>query len=312
MKRKLIFSLLVLVLVLSLIMSGGCAKEEKHAIFTTGAWSGDWLTIYPIKILLEEELGYTTEIADTTTPMAWTAVGTGSADLWTDAWLPNQADLQAKYAETAISLGVIYGGGPHDPCLQFWAVSKQVSEEYGITSITDLDNPEFAEMFDTDGDGVGDLLGCDAAWKCAAVNDQMVIDYGLKGTYEQKYGAESMMTAAIIGHLKKNEPVLFYFYTPHPFFIDFPIGESIVILEDPLEGWGELATIIKVGNNEWIEKNPEAAELIRQVTMTQEDIAWSMVQIDERGDDAETLTAIAREWMAAHQAEVDAWIAAVK
>jgi len=139
----------------------------------------------------------------------------------------------------------------------------------------------------------------------------MIIDYGLEGMYEQQYGAESMMTAAIVGHLKKDEPVLFYFYTPHPFFVEFPIGEAVTILEDPRVTYG-LATIIKVGNNEWIENNPKAAELIRQVTMTQDDIAWSMVQIEERGDDAETLTAIAREWMAANQAAVDSWVAAVK
>jgi glycine betaine/proline transport system substrate-binding protein len=297
-KRKLIFSVLALVLILSLAIPG-CASAPKHVIFTTGAWSGDWLTIYPIKIILEEEFGYTTEIADTSTPAAWTAVGTGSGDLWTNAWLPNQEDLQAKYAETAINLGTIYGGGPHDPALQFWAVSTSVSEQYGITSITDLENPDFIEMFDLDGDGLGDILGCDAAWKCAAINDQMVTDYGFEGLYEQQYGAESMMMAAIEGQMMKDEPVLFYMYTPHPFFVDYPIGESVTIL-------------IKVGNNEWIEANPEAAEFVRQVKMTQDDIAWSMAQIAERGDDAETLEAIAREWMAPRQAEIDAWIAAAK
>ena len=312
MKHRLMFSLLVLTLVLSLIVSGGCAKEEKFASFTTGAWTGDWLTLYPIKILLEEELGYTTRIDETSVAMAWTAVGTGQADLWTNAWLPNQADLQAEFAETAISLGTIYGGGSHDPCLQFWAVPTSVSEQYGLTSIEQLDDPQFVEMFDTDGDGVGDLLGCDAAWKCAAINDEIIVAYGLKGTYEQKYGAESMITAAIVGSMKKGEPALFYFYTPHPFFIDYPIGEAVTILEDPKGGWGELATVIKVANHEWIEANPKAAELIRQVTMTQEDIAWSMVQVDDRGDDAATLEAIAREWMADHQTEVDAWVAAVK
>ncbi len=312
MKRKLIFSLLTLVLILSLVIPGCAAPAPKHIIFATGAWSGDWLTIYPIKILLEEELGYTTEIADTSTPMAWTAVGTGSADLWSNGWLPNQQDLYDKYADTVENLGTIYGGGPHDPCLQFWAVPTWMSEQYGITSITDLENPEFVELFDLDDDGIGDILGCDAAWRCAAVNDQMVIDYGFEGIYEQKYGAEAMMNAAIVGYMKKNEPVLFYLYTPHPFFVNFPIGESVTILEDPLEGWGEPATIIKAANKEWVEANPEAAELIRQVKMTQNDIAWSMVQIAERGDDAETLTAIAREWMAAYQAEVDSWLAAIK
>jgi glycine betaine/proline transport system substrate-binding protein len=187
-----------------------------------------------------------------------------------------------------------------------------VSEQYGITSVEQLDNEEFVELFDVDDDGVGDVLGCDAAWKCAAINDEMIADYGLEGMYEQKYGAEAMMTVAIEGHMKKSEPVLFYFYTPHPIFVKFPIGESVTILEDPLGSWGELATIRKFGNKEWVEANPKAAELVRQIKMTQDDVGWSMAEIEARGDDVETLTAIAREWMAANQAAVDSWVAAVK
>ncbi|MFC1916344.1 glycine betaine ABC transporter substrate-binding protein [Chloroflexota bacterium] len=312
MKRKFMFSLLLLVMALSLVIPGCAEKEEKHVIFATGAWTADWMTIYPVKIMLEEELGYTTELVDTTIPMAWASVASGEAHLWTNGYLPNQEDLQAKFADEVVELGIMYGGGPHDPCLQFWAVPTWVSEQYGITSVADLENPDFVEMFDLDGDGVGDILGCDASWKCAAMNDQMIIDYGFEGIYEQKYGAEGMMTAAIDGYMKKNEPVLFYFYTPHPLFVRYPVGESITVLEDPLGSWGGYSTIIKVGNKGWVEANPEAAELIRRIKVTQDAVAWSMAEIEVRGDDDATLTAIAKEWMAEHQAEVDSWVAAVK
>ncbi len=312
MKRKWILLLLAAVLTLSLVITGCAEKKEKHIIFTTGAWTGDWLTIYVPKIMFEEELGYTTEIADLSTSAAWTAVGIGEADLWTNAWLPNQQRLWDKYDATLESLGLIYGG-PDDPCIQFWAIPTWVSEEYGITSVTDLDDPEFVKLFDTDSDGIGDLLGCDPAWGCAVINDDMIAGYELGDLYEQKYGAEIMITAAILGHLKKDEPVLFYMYTPHPLFINYPIGESIFILEDPLEFWaGFAADIHKIANRDWVAENPEAAELLRQVEMTSDDIAWMMAQIEEKGDDAATLEALAREWMAEHQAEVDSWLEAIK
>ena len=200
---------------------------EKHVIFTSGAWSGDWLTIYVPKILLEEELGYTTEIVDLTIPAAFAAVATGEADIWPDSWLPNQQHLWDKFADEIDSLGVIYGGEPtpENICLQGWFIPKWVSEEYGITSVTDLKDPEFAKLFDIDGDGIGDLLGCDAAWTCGVANDEMIVLYELDDLYQQQYGAEVMMTAAIEGCLKKGEPVLFYFYTPHPFFIRYPITD---------------------------------------------------------------------------------------
>jgi glycine betaine/proline transport system substrate-binding protein len=131
-------------------------------------------------------------------------------------------------------------------------------------------------------------------------------------TYEQQYGAESMMTAAIEGRLKKTDPVLFYLYTPHPFFVRYPIGEDVVLLDDPEGFWGGSATIRKIGNVDWIEANPKAAELLRQMKMTSDDIAWMMAMIEEKGDDAATLEALAREWMGEHQSEIDSWVKAAK
>jgi len=304
-----IFSLLALVLVLSLVLPGCEAQKEKNIIFGTGAWSGDWITIYPAKIMLEEELGYTTEIADLSVPATWAAMGAGEVDVWTNSWQPNQEEFKNEYAETTVELGMIYG--KENDCLQGWLVPKAVSEQYGITSMTDLNDPETAEMFDIDDDGIGDVLGCDAAWKCAAIIDEQIAGYELGDLYEQKYGAESMMTAAIEGRMKKNEPVLFYFYTPHPFFVKYPTGESVVWLDDPKDFW-PLAYIYTFANKDWAEGNPQAAKLLGLVEMTAADVGWSMAEIEARGDDVATLEAIAREWMAAHQAEVDSWLAAIK
>ena len=310
----LIFSLLVLVLVLSLIIPGCACPKEKHVIFTTSGWSGDWLTIYVPKILLEEELGYTTEIVDLSVPAIWAAIGAGEAHLWTDSWMPNQEDLKEEYIDTTEELGLIYGGGESadDICKEAWFIPKWVSEQYGITSATDLNDPEITKLFDTDGDGIGDVLGCNADWACAKITDGMIAGYGLEGMYEQKYGAEAMMNVTIEGLLKKNEPVLFYLYTPHIFLVKFPIGESVVILDDPKGYWGDISTVHIFGNKDWIEKNPEAAELLRQVKMTSAGIAWSMAKMEAKGDAPEALEAIAREWIAEHQAEVDSWLAAIK
>ena len=86
-KQAVIISVVVLVLIVIMVTVVGCPRPEKHVIFTTGAWSGDWLTIYVPKILLEEELGYTTEIKETSVLEAWAAIGAGEADLWTDSFL---------------------------------------------------------------------------------------------------------------------------------------------------------------------------------------------------------------------------------
>ena len=306
MKHKWILLLLTVVLALSLVTAGCAEKQEKHTIFCWGQWSGDWLTIYVPKILLEEEFGYTTEIAELSIPAGFAAIGAGEADLWTDSWQPNQKHLWDKYDATIDPLGVIY-----TDCFQGWLVPKWVFEQYGITTSADLNDPEIAKMFDVDGDGIGDLLGCDAAWTCGVRNDELLVEKGLDTLYKQVYAAEVMMEIAIEGYLKKHEPVLFYMYKPHPFFIKFPVGESVVWMEDAEEDWG-VVEVYKFGNVDWIAANPQAAELLRQVEMLPEDIEWIMAQIDEKGDATAVLEALVREWMAEHQTEIDSWLKAAK
>ena len=307
MKRKLIFSILALVLILSLVVIPGCAEEKgKHAILGWGQWSGEYMPLYVSKILLEDELGYTTEIADLSVPANWAAIAAGEVDLFFSDWQPNQIDLKEKYAGQIEEISLLYANN-----LQGWMVPKSVSEQYGITSISDLDDPEIAKMFDIDGDGIGDILGCDAAWKCAAVTDEQIAGYELTDLYEQKYGAESMIQAAIEGAMKKNEPVLFYMYTPNPFFVRYPAGESVVWLDDPKDFW-PVADAYAISSVDWIKNNPEAIKLLEKVVFEPADIGWIMAQLEERGDSPEVLEAAAREWMAAHQAEVDSWIAAAK
>ena len=307
MKRKLIFSILALVLILSLVVIPGCAEEkEKHAILSWGQWSGEYMPLYVSKILLEDELGYTTEIADLSVPASWAAISAGEVDLFFSDWQPNQIDLKEKYAGQIEEFSLLYANN-----LQGWMVPKWVSEQYGITSVSDLNDPEIAKMFDIDDDNIGDVLGCDAAWKCAAITDEEIAGYGLADLYEQKYGAEAMITAAIEGAMKKNEPVLFYMYTPNPFFVRYPAGESVVWLDDPKDFW-PAADVYAISSVEWIKNNPEAIKLLEKVEFDPADIGWIMAQVEEKGDSPEALEAAAREWMAAHQTAIDSWIAAAK
>ena len=63
--------------------------------------------------------------------------------------------------------------------------------------------------------------------------------------------------AAIEGAMKKNEPVLFYMYTPNPFFVRYPAGESVVWLDDPKDFW-PVADAYAISSVDWIKNNPEA------------------------------------------------------
>ena len=302
---------LLVVLTLSIgimvsVLPVAAQAESKKAVFCTSAWSGDWLPIYVPKVLLEEKLGFTCDIADLSVAAYWAAIANGDTTLLTISWLPNASDYKAKYADRVEFMGVIYGPAP-----QSVFVPKWLQEETGIQKISDLQDPKYAKMFYIDKDGVGDYLGCDYQWACFRDNDESLKAYGLDKLYKQMGGNAEFLTATMVGQMKKRQPVLFYQFYPHNMFLDYRQGVDVVMLEDDLKFWPQ-CTIEKFANKEWIAENPKAAALVRQVEMTADDVMWMMGQVRDKGDDDATLTALAKEWIAKNQTAVDSWLEAIK
>jgi glycine betaine/proline transport system substrate-binding protein len=309
--RKIFLILLVSFVVIALFITSptsGFAKGPKHVVMPNWGWSADFLAIYITKVLLEGELGYTLEAVELSDAASCVATGTGEVQLNMFLWFPNSEPAMKKYldAGTAVNLGVLYGDLQEG---EF--VSKWVSEKYGIKSLYDLDNPEYAKLFDDDGDGFGDLYGCDPGWMCAKINDKLLAGYGLDKLYKQVVGSMHLLKAATIGRLLSHKPVLMHNFYPNDIFIDYPIEEYFVFLEDPLEFYSR-SYVPKLANKKWVDANPKAAELVRQMKITGEDVMWAMRKIRKLGDDPKVLEGLAREWIKEHQSTVDSWLKAIK
>ena len=67
-----------------------------------------------------------------------------------------------------------------DNVLQGYKIDRATAEEYGITSLEQLQDPEIAALFDTDGDGRANLTGCNPGWGCELVIEHHLDEYGLR------------------------------------------------------------------------------------------------------------------------------------
>ena len=151
------------------LIPAGCAPEApKHVKFTSSNWIGDWLVVYVPKILVEDELGYTSEIVNVSVPAMWAALGANEINVTTIPWLPNQENFKKEYADRVEYLGVMYPDAPQGVFVPKWMYDQ------GIRAVSDLNDPELAKQFDIDGDGKGDWLGCDPGWACAQQNDEFI------------------------------------------------------------------------------------------------------------------------------------------
>lgn len=280
--------------------------EKQKVTFFVSFWSGDWLPTYVPKILLEEKLGYQVKIVNISDAAGFAAMANGEITFTATIWMPNNSPRVNKFlGKTVAGLGTVYGD-----CYQTAFIPKWVSEKYGIKKMSDLNNPDFADLFDIDMDKKGDWLGCDPAWICAKMNDECISLYGLDKLFVQMMGEEHFLTAVTKGRMKTKEPILVSQFYPHIMFLDYPINESMVALEDDKNFWPKM-TVEKYANKAWAENNPQAANLLKEIKMTPQDIMWSMEYIRTHGDSPDALERMTREWLAGHQKEVNLWLSTV-
>ena len=84
--------------------------------------------------------------------------GDGSADVYTDLWMPNREAIWKKYVDGAKTVG---HNKPYLGTQMMYVPSYMAGK---VKTVDDLKRPEIAAMFDTDGDGLGEYWPGDVTW----------------------------------------------------------------------------------------------------------------------------------------------------
>jgi Ca-activated chloride channel family protein len=323
-KRILLLGALLLGLVVWTVNCGeNSSKESKTTpkssrtpakradiVLAYDGWSGTYLPIYVLKIILEENLGYRVEIADLKTiPAAFESVASGRADIFTSAWFPARDATFDKYPNL-LKLGQVYGGKAKDAC-EGWMVSKDVAKSHNLTHVSDLRNRSVTKALDIDGNGKGNLIGCPDTWVCAKRNPEILADYGLSGLYEiEQVNSEKQLLDKIGQRFHQGKPALFYMYLPVGFPGDVSITDRATWLKGT-ESYLRLAFDRNIVRGDFIVSHPDVARILSEYKMEGADIGRAMEQISRKGAKPKLLTQLARDWIDGHRAEVDSWLKGV-
>lgn len=281
-------------------------------------WTGDWLSV-PVNQLLLEELGYQVEVHHLSIPAIYASLDRGDLDAFPTAWPSNQQALLDEHDNVEI-IGWDWTDG-----VQGWGVPTWFAEEYNIYYVSDLADPEIAKLLDRDGDGTGDLLGCESGWVCETTNDAILKDMGLDKLYTQVKATEAVINQAIDDAMKNNEPVLFFKFTPDWIFSLYPYPEKITWLKNPgyeypLDpntetnelGW-PTATQATLIHKDLKDRHPAAASLLSQVEIPLDDYNDSIyMQVVEGKTSEEEIYEAARQWIEANRDKVDQWLATAR
>jgi glycine betaine/proline transport system substrate-binding protein len=93
--------------------------------------------------------------------------------------------------------------------------------------------PKFAKLFDTDGDGKANLMGCDAGWVCESVINHHLKAYELEDTVEHNQGQYSALMAEMVTRYQQGKPILYYAWNPHWVASVLEVDKDVIWLEVP-------------------------------------------------------------------------------
>lgn len=302
----------------------------KNVVAARANWDTGYFESEIVAALLRE-LGYrvSSPAAREMSPdVFFPAVASRLVDYWASGWFP----LHDAKLETALPVrGVVgdlaqpVGTMVRDGALLGYFVDKATADKYGITTMNDLKRAEIAGLFDRDGNGKADLIGCSQGWACAKyVNDQITAN-GWRA--EQVQGDYDDLFDDVVEWRAKGEPVLYVGWTPSYMVAELVPGRDVMWLQapsprgitttvpglagctgDPCETGFQPSSIRIVANDQFLKQNPAARRLFELVRIDAKDINAQNLLMRKGEDSQRDIEIQAKDWIKEHRTEVDRWL----
>lgn len=252
-------------------------------------------------------------------------IANGGIDYTASHW----SQLHSEFFENAGGDDQLERTGVFIPnVLQGYKIDKATADEYGITSLDQLQDPEIAALFDTDGDGRANLTGCNPGWGCELVIEHHLDEYGLRDTVQHDQGQYFAIMADTITRYEQGEPIFFYTWTPLWVSGVLEEDEDVTWLEVPYtslpEEQGEVseedttANGVNLGfavdqqeilaNQTFYEDNPAAATFFGLVEIPIDDVSAQNQLMRDGEDSVADIRRHAEEWVAENQDQFNEWL----
>lgn len=315
---------------------GGKDFSETVAM-AKATWDTGWFQT-EIFVGLLERLGYGVSFPETMENRAfYRAAAKGDVDLWVNGWFPThnvflaQEDVKGKVVPVGFQVV--------DGAMQGYLVDKRTADRLRLKHLDDLKNPDVAAVFDRDGDGKADLIGCNVGWGCERVIEHHLGVYDLRDTVEHVQGDYSPLMDITIERYRRGEPVLFYTWTPNWTVGEMVPGKDVVWLQVPFASLPvdqadiEQKSVIEnvpgctgapcamgfppndirgVANALFLERHPDIRCLLESVKIPLADISRQNARMIGGENTYDDIRRHARVWLDAHRRQVKAWLDAAQ
>ncbi len=271
-----------------------------------------------------KRLGYDVQaIKEVEYPMSYLAVANGDATFMANHWNPHHAEFyKTAGGDDRLSRKGVYARG----AVQGYMIDKKTADQYNITHLSQLTDPQLAQLFDTTGDGKADLVGPGAGWGGEAVVDHQLTTFKLRDTVSYTQGNYPALMADTVARFRQGKPVLFYAWTPYWLSNVLRTGQDVVWLQVPFSAmpgvqagtntqlangrdYGfPLNNEYIVANKAWVEQHPAAAKLFEIMELPIADISAQNRRMRDGENRPQDIERHTDAWIKAHQKTFDGWI----
>jgi glycine betaine/proline transport system substrate-binding protein len=281
------------------------AQDDDNVIrLIENNWSASSLNVNVAKIILEEEFDYEVEIIALDENAQWAAIAAGEADASLEVWPSGHAENVAQYID---DLEVIENAGLLGVIGKIsWFVPTYVVEEYPeLATYEGFLDDDLAAIFTTAETGdKGRFLGPAPGWVQYDAEIIENLDMNLEVVFA---GSEEAILAELSSAYAREEPIVFYFYTPHSVFAEYDLTAVALpqYTEECYEGVADgdssgvacdypADELFKIVASDLSERAPEAYNLLRNFSYTAEDQIGMIAQVELEGLSFEEA---AQEWV---------------
>ena len=251
-------------------------------------WDGSALNVAVAEQLLESELGYTVETVEIDENGQWPAINTGDIDASLEVWPSGHAQNRADFIDNpdgnvddAGLLGIVGGIGWYIP-------TYMVDQHPELATWEGFADPALAELFATaETGGKAQFLSGDPSW--TIYEEQIIgnLDLPIEIVY---VGSETGILASVDAAYNRQDPVLFYFWTPHVAFASYDLTR-VALPEYSDECYEGAETggvecdyppdnLFKIVNADLAANAPAADTFLRNMNYSAADQIWMLGALD--------------------------------
>ena len=275
-------------------------------------WSASQLNVAVAKILLEEQLGYTVEVVAIDENAQWPALASGDLAASLEVWPSGHAENAAEYidkqqlVENGGELGVVGKIGWYTP-------SYMVERDPSLATWEGFATLETAALYATAETGdKGQFLAGDPSF--VQYDEQIINNLGLNFQVVNA-GSEEAILSAVDSAFSREEPVLFYFWTPHSVHAKYDLTEVklpdysaecyATIPEEGVDCDYPADALYKIFWGGLKDAAPDAYTLLKNMSYSTEDQIQMIAAVELEG---KSLEDAARAWLEANEATWQPWL----